>query len=184
MKITARTAHVDLRLQFTVEEAQTLILASEHHYSAECRPEAFKPIAALKNLVAQTIYALGPPEFDFTWRDMDILSKICESELVPPDTSRAVWAAFAELRRLDRIASAVTEEPHSIAAGATTSLKDGFYWLLHDCEAPVVVQVEIGRGGVVLWVPGSDVELEWHNLPYGWTNVRLQGPIASPTAGE
>lgn len=97
MTVVETRKHIELRLRFSRDEAETLVTASEHHYSPECRPALFQPTRTLKNLLAQ---GDDPIELIFNWRELDILSKICESPLVPFELSEAVWSAFAEIRKL------------------------------------------------------------------------------------
>ena len=106
MKLLHATAEVTVLVQFTSEEATALLHAAEHHYDA-----AFRTLPALASIKYS-----GENKDEWgarlTWRDLDILSKICESPLAPDDVSCEVWAMFTRLRTLARQAQATIDKEH------------------------------------------------------------------------
>ncbi len=98
MEIIDSRTEVSFRVRFTAEEVATLKRAADAHYDAVCR--SFQPLTLL------AVYILHGIELEalLSWRDLDILSKICESPLVPDHTSQKVWKVFAELRRCTELA--------------------------------------------------------------------------------
>jgi hypothetical protein len=84
---------VTFRVLFTPEEVAALKFASETHYDAVCR--TFQPLMILTQYVIHEL----EPSIVLSWRDLDTLSKICESPHVPHAISEAVWTMFKELRQ-------------------------------------------------------------------------------------
>jgi hypothetical protein len=59
-----------------------------------CR--TFQPVMILAQYVAHDL----EPSIVLSWRDLDILSKICESPHMPYAISEAVWTMFKKLRQI------------------------------------------------------------------------------------
>jgi hypothetical protein len=104
MKIISANASVTLRVTFTMQEADALEQVASHHYDAVCRT---LPVLKEIKITARTADDFG---VSLTWRDLDILSKICESPLVPKEVSQTVWATFANLRQITLNAQQEVEE--------------------------------------------------------------------------
>lgn len=94
-------AQVTFRMTFTADEVVCLRSAAAAHYDAACRE--FGP---LRMLAAYADLGGLPLDLSLGWREFDILAKICESPLVPPVVSQAVFAAFAALREATKVADA------------------------------------------------------------------------------
>lgn len=95
------TVSITFHMTFTPEEVAVLTEAADHHYDSTCR--AFEP---LKLLAARQANG-APLDIDLRWHEFDILSKICESPLVPETIAHAVWSQFAALRAATQRASGV-----------------------------------------------------------------------------
>jgi hypothetical protein len=79
--------HILFSVDFTKEELASLKEAADHHYDGVCRQ------FGRDNLKSNMI---------LDWRDLDILSKICESPLAPEEISQKVWKTFADLRTITK----------------------------------------------------------------------------------
>lgn len=88
---------VTLVVQFSEDEAASIISSAEHHYDYTCR-----------TLPVLKLIAPGG-DVSLNWHDLDILSKVCESPLASEKVQRSVWAAFKTLHALTDVVSVAIE---------------------------------------------------------------------------
>ncbi|MEN6605885.1 MAG: hypothetical protein ABFD60_01480 [Bryobacteraceae bacterium] len=95
MTLSNRRVLVEYEVELTRGELHHLTLAAASHYDAVCREVA--RTGWLTTATRRACLGLAVTVY-FGWRDLDVLSKIAESPLVPLELARQVWDLFQQLR--------------------------------------------------------------------------------------
>lgn len=82
-------------MEFTRDEIRDFTEASRSHYDAVCRNVSFDGWLAA---AIPLLWGKDSAILRLNWRDLDILSKIAESPLLPQGKAHEVWALFKQLR--------------------------------------------------------------------------------------
>ncbi len=107
-------------IAFTVDQLASLHWAAKTHYDYTCREAARVPDSdfELGGFLTRALQIVGESQqpVDFTWRELDLLSKICEArETIPPATSLKL--IHCNLDEVARILQGAFKKANELLAG-------------------------------------------------------------------